>query len=402
MKDVIVVGGGAAGLVAAIAAAEKGAKVLIIEKNDRVGKKLLATGNGRCNLWNTGPALYNGDEAFALATLSALPLDSLESFFSSLGLALGIPEDGRVYPASGLATAVLDVLRLGCQRLHVEIRCGEGVTALRKEKVGYTVVTSAGEYHTHRIIVTGGGKASPKLSGEGCYRLLTALGHRLITPKPALTPLQTETEPIRGLEGIRTKACLTLKKGGRTIKEADGEALFTEYGVSGIAAMSLARDWEQGMLHISFLPALNIEKSALRPMLASRRSLMKGFPLEDFFTGLFHKRLGAAIFRHGAIGPLSRPCEGLTDAEVDQIASLITDFPLAITDTQGFAMAQVTAGGIATEEFDPHTLESRLHPGLYAAGELLNVDGECGGHNLRFAFTTGILAGRSAGAVNQP
>ena len=396
-KTVLVVGGGAAGLTAAVCAARQGAKVTVLEKMDRVGKKILATGNGRCNMMNVGPLRYHGDEAFAKAVLAHADGKRVAAFFESLGLALREEEEGRVYPASGLASSVLDVLRLGCARHGVEVVCGAAVSRVEKLPGSWLAFTADKQYRTDAMIITGGGKAAPKLGSDGsAYALLASQGHRLIPPRPAITQLKTETEPIRGLAGIRAQAEVWLSRKGQAFPREQGEILFTEYGISGVAAMQLARDAAGATLHISLLPAIYMEETGLLPALLRRVELFRNAPLEQFFLGWLHARLGMAILKHSGIGPLSRLCSSLSQKEVSALAELIKDFPLHITGVQGFDSAQVTAGGISPCDFDPATMASRLAPGLYAAGEVLDVDGDCGGFNLLFAWAGGILAGENA------
>jgi predicted Rossmann fold flavoprotein len=400
-KTVLVIGGGAAGLTAAICASRQGAKVTVLEKLDRVGKKILATGNGRCNIMNVGPQRFHGGEVFAKEVLVHADVRRVSAFFESLGLTLREEEEGRVYPASGLASSVLDVLRLGCARNGVEVVCGAPVSRIDKRYGSWLAYAVDKQYAADAIIVAGGGKAAPKLGSDGSvYALLTSQGHRLISPRPAITQLKTETEPIRGLTGIRAQAEVWLTRKDAILNREKGEILFTEYGVRGVAAMQLARDSAGTVLHISLLPAINIEETDLFPALLRRAELFFDAPLEQFFSGWLHARLGMALFKRAGIGPLSRPCSSLTSNDFSAIAALIVDFPLAVLGVQGFDSAQVTAGGIDTSDFDPATMASRLAPGLYAAGEVLDVDGDCGGFNLLFAWACGILAGEhAAGAL---
>ncbi len=396
-KTVLVIGGGAAGLTAAICAARQGAKVTVLEKMDRVGKKILATGNGRCNVMNVGPLKYHGGEAFAKEVLTHADVRRVAAFFDSLGLNLREEEDGRVYPASGLASSVLDVLRLGCARHGVETVCGMAVSRIEKLNGSWLAFAGDKQYTADAVIVAGGGKAAPKLGSDGsAYALLTSKGHRLISPRPAITQLKTETEPIRGLNGIRAQAEVWLTRRDTILQREKGEILFTEYGVSGVAAMQLARDAAGATLHICLLPAFNMEETDLFPALLRRAELFFDAPLEQYFSGWLHVRLGMAIMKRAGIGPLSRLCASLSSREISALASFMVDFPLAITGVQGFDSAQVTAGGIDTRDFDPATMASRLASGLYAVGEVLDVDGDCGGFNLLFAWAGGILAGENA------
>ena len=396
-KRLLVVGGGAAGLAAAICAARKGARVTVLEKLDRVGKKILATGNGRCNIINAGALRYHGDAAFAQKVLEKVDTKKVTAFFEGLGLSLRQEEEGRVYPASGMASSVLDVLRLGCNRYGVETICGAPVHRIERLPNGWAAIVGDKRYAGNALIITGGGKASPKLGSDGsAYALLQSLGHTLVAPKPAITQIKTELEPIRGLSGIRVKAEISLAKGGNTVGLEQGEILFTEYGISGVAAMQLSRDAAGGVLHVGLAPAMNVCEESLPALFQSRAALFGDALLEQFFLGLTHSRLGMAIFKRAGIGPLSRPCASLSMKEISALCAVVRDFSLHVTGVQGYENAQVTAGGMDTRDFDPATMASHLHKGLYAAGEVLNVDGACGGYNLLFAWAGGMLAGESA------
>ena len=397
---VLIIGGGAAGLAAAVSASRAGAKALLMERLDRVGKKILATGNGRCNVMNAGPLNYPGGEAFARQALTHFPPESLKGFFSSLGVPLREEEAGRVYPASGQASSVLDGLRLALSGEAVQIVTGAEVFQLEKSGGIFTAHTSAGAFQARRAIVCGGGRAAPKLGSNGsCYPILARLGHPSSPARPALSPLKTDPAPIRGLAGVRVKGAATLKRRGKAIARQAGEFLFTEYGVSGVAAMQLARYAQEGdtVLHLDFSPALALPAGEVPGWLFNRREQMAFRTLEQFFLGAFHPRVGLALIKAAGLAPLSRQAGGLKEEEVRLMARLIQDFPLAVTGVKGFDAAQVTWGGADPFLFDPATMESLRVPGLYAAGEVLDVDGDCGGFNLMFAFASGALAGASAG-----
>lgn len=397
MTQTVIIGGGPAGMAAAIAAARRGEETLLVERLDRVGKKLLATGNGRCNLMNRSAPAYPGGEAFARQVLARCGEKELEAFFRSLGLRLRTEDMGRVYPASGQAASVLDALRMALAREGVSLRVSCPVRRL--EKRGERLLLSLPEetLRAARVIVTGGGKAQPKLGSDGsCYALLTGMGHTLRRPFPALTQIETDTAPLRGLSGIRVKAEAWVTQKGCEVHRTQGEALFADYGLSGVCIMQLARfaQGREACLHLNLLPALGLESAEeCGAELAERRSRWSNAPLEQLFTGLCVTRLGAALLRNAGIGPLSRSVASLRDAEIQALTAFIADFTLPVRGVKGFDSAQVTAGGIPWEEFSPDNLASRLCPGLYAAGEVLDVDGDCGGFNLMFAFASGILAG---------
>ena len=397
MTQTVIIGGGPAGMAAAIAAARRGEDTLLVERLDRVGKKLLATGNGRCNLMNRSAPAYPGGETFARQVLARCGEKELESFFRSLGLRLRTEDMGRVYPASGQAASVLDALRMALTREGVALRTLSPVQRLEKRGERFTLSLPDNVLRATRVIVAGGGKAQPKLGSDGsCYALLAGLGHTLRRPFPALTQIETETAPLRGLSGIRVKVEAWITQNGRELHRTQGEGLFADYGLSGVCMMQLAR-YAQGRnacLHLNLLPALGLDTAGdCAAELARRRACWGDAPLEQLFTGLCVTRLGAALLRSAGIGPLSRPIASLKEGEIQALTALVADFALPVRGVKGFDSAQVTAGGIAWEEFTPESLESRLVPGLYAAGEVLDVDGDCGGFNLMFAFASGILAG---------
>ena len=266
MNDVIIIGGGAAGLTAALSASQRGARVTVLESAPRIGRKILASGNGRCNLANLGPMRYNGDTALAKAVMAAYPVEKVLAFFSGLGLVTVAEAGGRVYPACGQAAAVLDVLRLALARQGVKVVCEAPVTKLERTKAGFRAVTPQGAFEAPAVVAAFGGMAGGKLGHDGGpYQLLTKLGHTLVPPRPALTALVTEKKAVRGLSGLRLPARLTLCDGVKPVEAASGEALFTDYGVSGVCAMQLSRTagellnrGKQPMLYLDFSPMLGL------------------------------------------------------------------------------------------------------------------------------------------------
>ncbi len=407
--DVIIIGGGAAGLTAALSASERGARVLLLEKANRVGRKILASGNGRCNLANTGPESYPGGGAFAHAVLSRCPVSRVLDFFHGLGLVTVEEEAGRVYPGCGQAAAVLDVLRGALERRGVEALCDTPARSVEMEKWGLRVDTPSGSFRAPAIVAACGGMAGGKLGHDGgAYGLLIALGHTLIPAKPALSPLTAEKSAVRGLSGLRLPAILTLcrkKAGGLGTPlnaAAQGEALFTDYGVSGVCAMELARGaWEEKeksgawpILYLDFAPMLGLCPRAFGKFDSGQRAPDRHLPAIRAFLEERARILPSdALLQGMAPRLLADRLRGLT---VSELALSLAAFPVPLTGVRGFDYAQVTAGGVDCEEFDPATLGSRLVPGLYAAGEMLDVDGACGGFNLQFAFASGILAGEAA------
>lgn len=409
-SDLIILGGGASGLAAACVAVLNGLRVTILEARDRVGRKLLATGNGRCNLLNIGPPAYFGDAGFAGLVLHACPAEEVLAFFDSLGLVTAQEENNLVYPASNQASTVLEVLRLPLDNdPRCLIVCGSRVTGLAREQKGsgaaplFLALTSSGEsYRAPCVLVASGSPAQPQLSGsDDIYPLLQRLGHRVITPRPALTGLVTDPQAVRGLKGLRLPAIATLCADGRPLCRTQGEVLFAQDGVSGVCIMQLSRDAGQALaekrqpvVFLDFSPLLG-----LTPRLMERQQPAdpdtNGAAVLDFLK-LRASRLSREASLFGALPRLL--AQRLQGLPLEQLAEQLSAYPLPVRALRGFEHAQVAAGGIDTRDVVPGTLASRLVPGLYFAGEVLNVDGDCGGYNLLFAWASGILASRAAAA----
>lgn len=395
---IIVIGGGAAGMAAAIEAAKHGAQVTLLERMDRVGKKLLATGNGRCNLMNVGATCYPGGAAFADAVLDRCGVAEQTNFWQELGLRLRVEDGGRVYPASGQASTVLDALRLAMDNLGVEIVTGAAVKDVRPGKHGFAVVTEEKTWHADKVILAGGGCAQPKLGSDGSlWSIMEGLGHRLVEPRPALTQIMTETLPIKGLSGIRVKADVAVIKADQVLHEESGEVLFADYGISGVCAMQCARFVEKGcVMRLNLLRGMGFEDAQQAEQeILRRRTAWSNQPMEKLLTGLCVPRLAGSLCMEAGIRFRDRLIGSLKKSEAAALARVLGAFDLPVKGVKGFDSAQVTAGGLDVLEFDTMTMESRLVPGLYAAGEMLDVDGTCGGFNLMFAFGSGILAARA-------
>ncbi len=396
MGTVLVIGGGAAGLAAAIAAAECGDSVTVLERMDRVGKKILATGNGRCNLMNTGARRFPGGADFADAVLNRCGAEEQTRFWHHLGLRMRQEDGGRVYPVSGMASTVLDTLRFAAEALQVTFVTGAHVTGIFKARHGWTVMAGAEKWKADRVIVAGGGCAQPKLGSDGsAFDLLRSLGHKIIPVKPALTQIITDTAAIKGLSGVRVRTTVRISDQQGMKTRETGELLFADYGVTGVCVMQCARCAAPGdTLHIDLVKALGFDtREDFQAELLRRRDTWAR-PQNELLIGLCVAKLAQCLCQAaGMNGNLRGDCSELTDAVIARLAETAVDFKLTIRGVKGFESAQVTAGGADAAEFDPQTLESRIAPGVHAAGEVLDVDGDCGGFNLMFAFGSGILAG---------
>lgn len=397
---IAVVGGGASGLVCAIECARKAerenkkAHITVYEAKDRVGKKILATGNGRCNLLNANENIsYFGDDAFARYALGKFDVESNISFFSSMGLYVKEDSEGRFYPLSSQASGVLDALRFECERLGVKFQCSKEISKIRK--VGNVFDLSDG-IKADKVVLACGGKAGVK--GYLGYEILKQLGHRVITPAPALTKVNvSDAKFVRQLKGIRHKGILTLYNGNKFIAKEEGEILFTDYGLSGIAVMQLSSfvtRMNGSDIKICFDAVPDFGFSDLKEAIKKIIAHNKNMNCENLLTGFMPKKLGESIIKISGIF-LNDTLGNLTEKNIDMIVSQAKKLTFYISGVRGFEDAQVTAGGADTKEFNPKTMESRKHKGLYCIGEMLDVDGFCGGYNLRWAWSSGRLCGEN-------
>ena len=397
-----IIGGGASGMAAAITAAEnKDNKIILLERQARVGRKLQATGNGRCNLTNlnAAPQHYHGDSpAFVCPALEHFPVEKTLSWFRSLGLYTVAEPSGRVYPYSDQANSVVDVLRFGLQQENIELKTGFEVTKIRHTSQGFTLESSEEAIQCDKLIIACGGLAGTKLGGSmSGYKLLRSLGHRCTKLRPTLVQLKSSWNGCTALKGVRTNCRVEILHNGVLHNASTGELQFTEYGLSGPAIFEVSRDACQGAgwsARLDFLPEET--EAALLDELKTRRC--RDLPVEELLTGMLHNRLGRVLTQTAGL-KAQQSVATLTDTDLQEICRLMKHLEVPLTETLGMDAAQVTAGGISTNEFDPITMESRLVPGLYACGEVLDIDGDCGGYNLQWAWSSGHLAGKHAGGT---
>lgn len=394
MQTIAIIGGGASGMMAALTASENpNNQILLFEKDERVGRKILSTGNGRCNITNLNASAehyYGAAAEFVSPALNAFDVQKTVEFFRSLGLWTKPESDGRVYPNSNQAAGVLDILRFSIERENISLMAECCVKKAHKKNDRFILNTDQGTFTADKLIIACGGSAAPKLGGCSFgYDLLKSFGHKILPLSPALVQLKTDITNIKGLKGIKADAELTFTLKNKTVK-GYGEVLFTDYGVSGPAVFNISRHLRgsenNAKLILNFLPECSFEE------IISMLSLPRTTTCENLLTGVVSKRLGQNIVKYAGIA-LSREIPSLTEKEKRSIAHALTHFEIAVKETTGFANAQVTAGGADTREFNPQTMESKLIKGLYACGEVLDVDGDCGGYNLQWAWSSGRMAG---------
>ena len=395
-----IIGAGASGMAAALAAAENPeVEVLVLERQSRVGRKLLATGNGRCNLTNLHALEggYHGESPdFSKEALTRFSPEETLAWFRSLGLYTVAEPSGRVYPYSDQANSVVDVLRLAMDKPNITLVTGFTVEKIRREPEGFTLGSREDSYFCHKVIVACGGLAGSKLGGTmSGYQLLGKLGHRSTRLRPALVQIKCGWGGVVGLKGVRANCHVKIFRDEALFAQSTGELQFTEMGLSGPVIFEISRDvcfgkgdWEA---RLDFLPEMSPVE--LEAMLLERKQ--RNFPMEELLTGILHNRLGRVLTKAAGIG--GRQAGDLTREEIAQVCRTVKAFAIPLTEPLGMDSAQVTAGGVLTENFDPKTLESRLVPGLYACGEVLDVDGDCGGYNLQWAWSSGRCAGLHAG-----
>lgn len=393
--DIAVIGGGASGLMAAIAAKNDDNNVTVFERGKRVGRKILATGNGRCNMTNTGAELcnYHGkDPSFIKGAMKRFWVNETLELFSELGILWKEEDGGKVYPYSDTASAVLDVLRRRLERLGVNILCEYDIKAIEKKSGRFTVIPYSGEARDFdRVIVAAGGKAAPDLGSNGSgYELLKAFGHKITELKPSLVQIKTDSDIVKKLKGIKVNANVSIGK-----NSCEGELLFTDYGFSGPPVFTLTSAMKKGdFITLDLMPEYSLNE--IINLIYERMAYLYDVPLEEFFTGMLNKRIAQALIKASGITPLSRLGSALSEAEVSRLASNIKAWKFNITGTMSWNNAQVTKGGAETRDFDPSTMQSLLVKGLYACGEVLDIDGDCGGYNLQWAWSSGYIAGKNA------
>ena len=398
-----IIGGGASGMAAALAAAEEqDNQVILMERQTRVGRKLLSTGNGRCNLTNlhAGTGGYHGNEpAFARYAIDRFPPEAAITWFQSLGLLTVAEPSGRVYPYSDQANSVVDVLRFGLEQPNITAKLGFEVEKVRKTPSGFRVESKEETVACDKLIIACGGLAGTKLGGSmSGYKLLRALGHSCTKLRPTLVQLKSGWGGCAGLKGVRTNCHAEILHNGEKTAESTGQLQFTEYGLSGPVIFEISRDVCQGggewLCRLDFLP--EIREETLSRELCRRRGT--NLPVSELLTGILHNRLGRVLTQSAGLSP-NASVRDLSDWEIGQAVSAVKHLEVSLTEPMGMDSAQVTAGGIVTAEFEEKTMESRLVPGLYACGEVLDIDGDCGGYNLQWAWSSGRLAGLHAGGM---
>lgn len=403
-RQIAVIGGGAAGMMAAIQAAGAGAAVTIYEKNDRVGKKILSTGNGRCNFSNEamGAAYYHGSGTALLGSvLSAFGVSETKDFFESLGMRIK-DRDGYLYPASEQASTVLDLLRYELDRRRVTVHTGEAVRTVSfdRERKKFRIESQGKCDCYDAVILSCGGKAAPGTGSDGDgFRLAKGFGHRIVRPVPALAALVCKESFYKQVAGVRLDAALTLLVAGKEVCAERGELQLTDYGLSGIPAFQLCRTAAYALAEkkpvaarVSFLP--DLDEASCESFFRERLAAHGEDVMDIFLTGIVNKKVNRLLMKVSGIRENERAKDVPAEA-FGRLQKLYLGLETVVTGTNGFDRAQVCAGGIDCSEVTEN-LMSKKQPGLYFAGEILDIDGLCGGYNLQWAWSSGTVAGRAA------
>lgn len=396
--DIAVLGGGASGLAAAVSVLETyNCRLIVAERLDRVGKKLLATGNGRCNLSNRSLSAeaYSGSVKNMMQIIGKSA--DTEDFFMSMGMLCVSDSEGRIYPRSNSASSVLDALRIKLKELGGEELCGFDVKNIRTESDGFTLVSDSGEIECKRLIIAAGGYASPVFGTDGTVmRILRNMGYKTSKICPAAAPLRVSQEQIRGLKGVRAKCTVKAVSDGMILREESGEIQFTDNALSGICVFNLAKylSGYEGRLILSADFCPDMSENKLTEFLCLAQSARYNCSLDDFLTGLLTKKLASYIMKRSVGRPLTESVSELKYADLKRISHNIKNLDFNISGASPWQNAQVTFGGIHGSCVDKR-LESKLHKGMYLCGEILDVTGDCGGFNLQWAWSSGRLAGSS-------
>ncbi len=390
-------------MAAALAAAENPkAEVILLERQARVGRKLQATGNGRCNLSNlhaVKQGYHSREEGFYQYALEKYPPEETLAWFERLGLFTVAEPSGRVYPYSDQANSVVDVLRFALDKPNIQVKLGFEVEKIKKTGDCFLIESREEGLPCDKLIVACGGLAGTKLGGSmSGYKLLRSLGHHCTKLRPALVQLKADWSGLAALKGVRACCRAAIYHDEALFSESRGELQFTEYGLSGPVIFEISRDACQGggrwTCRLDFLP----DKSLDQLEAALLRKQETNLPASELLTGIVHNRLGRVLTQAAGIGG-QRWIRALSREDLAAVCRAVKDFEIILTEPMGMDAAQVTAGGIDAGEFHPQTMESRLVPGLYACGEVLDVDGDCGGYNLQWAWSSGRLAGGHGGGL---
>lgn len=407
--DVVVLGGGASGLTAAITAKDFGLDVAIVEGTDRIGKKILTTGNGRCNITNSligfpFSNFHSSNDGFFIKTLSKFSVEDTKAFFLNLGLPIIELEKGKSYPQSLQASSVVDILKISLEEREIPLYNSYKIKSIHKSK-GKFVLSTGNEdspvIKCKKLIMACGGKSAPKTGSDGSgYTLAKNLGHSIVEPNPAIVQLKLSHNKLKALSGIKFNGYAEVLCDGESIRKDFGEILFTDYGISGPPILQISREASLGCFKgkdVKIVVDMMPEKSLteLEDFLEGHFAVFSCREVINSLIGIVNKKMIPILLKEAGIDNLHKPCYELTWKEKKSLINLMKSWEFKCTGTNGFQAAQVTTGGVNTKEVNPETLQSKIVDNLYFCGELLDVDGDCGGFNLQWAWSSGFTVALS-------
>lgn len=407
--DVVIIGGGASGMTAAITAKDFGLDVAIVEGTDRIGKKILTTGNGRCNITNSLISFpfenfHSANDGFFIKSLNKFSVEDTKAFFLNLGLPIIELEKGKNYPQSLQASSVVDILKMALEEREIPVYNSYKVKSIHKSKGKFTLSTGnedSSVIKCKKLIMACGGKSAPKTGSDGSgYTLAKSLGHSIIEPNPAIVQLKLSHNKLKALSGIKFNGYAEVLCDGKSIRKEFGEILFTDYGISGPPILQISREASLGCFkgkEVKILVDMMPDKSLkeLEDFLEGHFAVFSCREVINSLIGVVNKKMIPILLREAGIDNLHKPCYELTWKEKKALINLMKSWEFKCVGTNGFQAAQVTTGGINTKEVDSETLQSKLVDNLYFCGELLDVDGDCGGFNLQWAWSSGFTAALS-------
>ena len=406
--DVIVVGGGASGLVAAINARRRGANVVVLERNNVCGKKILVTGNGKCNYYNSDQKIchyHSGSSNNVDKIINDNNNNLLLDFLDSIGLVPYI-KDGYYYPHSKQAVTVLNALLNECNILGVIIKNNCFVKDIIKLDNKFIIKADNGEYSADKVIISTGSYSYYKNMIINSYEIASRLGHKIIKPLPALVQLKSSDKIVKKWAGVRCNVIIKLYQDDSFIRQEEGEVTLTDYGISGICAMQLSSDvarmidkGKKCYVYINFVYDIAMNSNKLLDFINNYNKQVKNRSVSYILDSLLNYKLVNAMLDKVGIDKDSN-WDDINDDKKDKLVRSLTSFKIKIDGTKSFEYSQTTSGGVNIDEVNLETMESLLVKNLYFTGEILDINGDCGGYNLTFAFTSGMVAGSSCGSDN--
>jgi predicted Rossmann fold flavoprotein len=398
MKKVIVIGGGASGLMAAITAKKQQADVLILERNNKLGKKILATGNGRCNFTNVDATeMHYNHPYFVKPVFEQMNPKKTVSFFETLGIVPKVEDEGKTYPLSEQASSIVDVLVYEVEQLNIPVIYEAKVIKIEKRDQFVITLENETSYEADSVVIATGGMAMPKSGSDGIgYTLAQSLGHKVTSIFPALVKLELESPYLKAMDGVKFPGTVELMHQGVSLQKEFGDVLFTKYGISGPTILQLSRRanallQDQQPVSVKVILVQTLDQRDV----AKRFQMLKDKSIEFSLIGLIHKRIIHPLLKEAGIEP-HQAVRDVPKDKMNQLIRLLFDWEFNIIGSKDFDDAQVTAGGIDIKDINPQSLESKLIKGLLFCGEVLDIDGLCGGYNLQWAWSSGYVAGKYA------